>query len=247
MHRRFLSLLVPSSFALALLLTTCGLEFRDQAETEQPTPTTMPSPTPEPTPTVTPTPTPSPTPTPTPTPTATPTPEPTPTPTATTADLDGYVLELADLESEWMAIDVDSHPTEVPGTDEIESALASAFFQQDDLGPFLGHMLLVAESESDARVAFAAVEEELGEADILDGISDQVLEWETRPLVFPDHGDESFAYRAIGETGLVPVVADMVTTRQGRYVSLVIYAQVLSVDSEQTEEFVGMALDKLPE
>jgi hypothetical protein len=51
-------------------------------------------------------------------------------------------------------------------------------------------------------------------------------------------------YKAIN---MLPVEAHLVTTRKGRFVSLILHAQVISVDADQTEEFARMAVQRLPD
>jgi hypothetical protein len=157
------------------------------------------------------------------------------------------LLELDDLPVNWTTVTVDDPPTEVPGAEEVEGVLVSSFFQRSDLGPYLVHMLLYTDSEEDAETAFAAIEEELDGAEILDDVTDQVRSWETEPATFENLGDETFAFKAIGDTGLIPVEADLVTTRKGQYVSLIIHAELLLVNTARTEEFASIAVDRLPD
>jgi hypothetical protein len=241
MYAKHWFLIIPAGFVLLFGLSECTWYERvpgwfDRAQPDSPA-VEEPAATPTPTPTATATPT----------PTATPEPTSTPVPEFTRADLEGFLLSLDDIPSGWTAVDVDDHPTEVPGAEDLETTVVSAFFQRSDLGPFLVHLLVLTESESDARTAFNAIEAELEGADILDEITDEVRSWETSPMPFADLGDETVAFRAIGDTGLLPVEAHLVTTRKGRFVSLILHAQVISVDADQTEEFARMAVQRLPD
>lgn len=195
------------------------------------------------------TPTPFATPWPTPTPRISPTPttEPTPTPEPDTSEdeLEALLLGSGDIPATWTDVTVSGTPTEVPGAEDIDGVLVSSIFQGSDLGPFLAHMLLKTEDEPDAETALIAIEEELADAAILDDITDEVRSWETRPVEFAELGDETFAFKAIGDTGLIPVEADMVGTRVGSYVSFVIHAELMMVDSVQTESFARTATDRL--
>ena len=195
------------------------------------------------------------------TPVATPSPTPTPrvpaTPTPEVpeeagspmaeAELEELLIVSADLSPEWSTVDIGNSPTTVPGAEGIDGTLVSTFYQQSELGPFLAHMLLYAEDEDSAMTAFDAIEEELDAAEVLDEVTDQVRSWETRAVDFDDLGDETFAFKAIGDTGLIPVEAEMVTTRQGQYVSFIIYAELMMVDSSRTTEFASLAVERIPD
>lgn len=197
------------------------------------------------------TPTPFATPWPTPTPRVSPTPSPEPTPTpepdVSENELEALLLGSSDVPATWTDVTVSGAPTEVPGAEDIDGVLVSSIFQGSDLGPFLAHMLLKTEDEPDAETALIAIEEELADAAILDDITDEVRSWETRPVEFAELGDETFAFKAIGDTGLIPVEADMVGTRVGSYVSFIIHAELMIVDSAQTESFARTATDRIIE
>jgi hypothetical protein len=239
------ALFIPVALTLLLSLSDCirFTSWSDRSNDPDPTPTAEPA-KPTPTPFATPWPTPTPRIPATPTPVPSPTPE--PEPGMTQDELDALLLQLDDLPTAWKVADVDDPPTDVPGVDDGEHVLASAFYQQSDLGPYLVHMLLYTEGEREAEAAFEAIEKGLDSADILDGITDQVRSWETEPADFEDLGDETFAYKAVGDTGLIPVEADMVGTRQGQYVSFIIHAELMLVDTDLTERFVEGAIDRLP-
>ncbi len=162
-------------------------------------------------------------------------------------DLSGLLLDLNDLSEGWRTVDIDNPISTIPGAENMEVVLVSDFFQRSDLGPYLVHMLLYAEDESDAEDAFEAIEDELDAAGILEEVTDQVRTWETELVDFDEFGDESFAFRAIGDTGIIPVEADMVAVRQGNYISFIIHAELMMVDSDKTLELVETAVDRLPE
>jgi hypothetical protein len=176
----------------------------------------------------------------------TPTPTPTPAPEVSESDIEQFLINERELGPEWSSVAVSEPFSAIPGAEEIDGILVSTYFQQSDLGPYLGHLVLYTESEDDARTAFEAIDSELDGSDILDNISDQVRSWETEPAEFAELGDEVAAFSALGDTGLVPVEADMVTVRKGQFVTFVVHAQLVSVDTDQTEEFAKLAVEKLP-
>jgi hypothetical protein len=165
----------------------------------------------------------------------------------TEREVESLLLEKGDLPAGWSAVDVGDPPTEVPGAADIEGILVSSFFQRSDLGPYLVHMLLYAEDEEEAETAFAAIEEELESARILDDITAEVRSWETEPTTWDELGDETFAFKAIGDTGIIPVEADMVATRKGQFVNFIIHAELMVVDTELTSELTRTAVERLPE
>lgn len=243
-------LLIPLTMVLFLSLSDCIRSGTDIVEDElrpDPTPTSTPEPTATPTPESSPESSTRSTPSPTPTPE--PEPESTlqPVPDLTEREIETFLLRSSDLSPAWSTVDVSEPFTTAPGAEDTDSVLVSAFFQQSEVGPYLGHLLLYTDSAQDARVVFNAIESELDSADILDGITEQVRSWETEPSPFEQYGDETFAYKAIGDTGLIPVEADMVATRQGQFVSLVIHAELMMVDSSETETFVETTVSRLPD
>lgn len=229
-------LIIPLALVLLISLSDCirageSLIDDDEPETATATPTPFATPWPTPTPRVSPT----------------PTPEPTPTaePDTSDTDLERLLLKPSDVPVDWLDISVSGAPTEVPGAEDIDGTLVSSFFQGSDLGPFLVHMIFKTKNASDADTALIALEDELADASILDGINEEVRTWETQPAEFVDLGDDTFAFKAIGETGLIPVEADMVGTRVGSHISFIIHAQLMQVDSNQTESFARTATDRI--
>jgi hypothetical protein len=243
-------LLIPLTMVLLLSLSDCIRFGSDLIEDEigsSPEPTETPSPTETPTPEATPgastTPTPETSPTPTPEPEETPT----PVPQLTEDEVESLLLNTRDLPVGWTTVSVADPFTSVPGAEDVDGILASAFFQRSELGPYLVHMLLYTDTAEDAITAFEVIETELDGADILHDVTDQVRSWETEPSSFTQLGDETFAFKAIGDTGLIPVEADMVATRKGQFVSFIIHAELMTVDTVQTEEFAETAVDRLPD
>ena len=242
-------LFVPVSFLLLISLSDCAEFLQDRnidrsaestPEAREPTATPAPSPTPIPPESITPGVMER---------TTTPIlePRPTPTPELTASDLEAFLLVERDFPTGWSAVSVGETPTEVPGAEDLDTLLVSAFFQRSDLGPYVGHLLLLTESVSDARTAFAALQDELGEPDILDEVTDQVRSWDSVQVDVDDLGDETAAFKAVGDTGLIPVDADMVVVRRGRFVMLLIHAELMSVNGERTWDLVNTAVDRLPE
>jgi hypothetical protein len=232
------AVLVPMSLVLLLSLSDCirfGTSLIPDSDTTEaePTPTPFATPWPTPTPRIP----------------ATPTPEPTPTPEAsmTQDDLSEFLISIDELPNTWQVVDIDNPISAVPGVDSSEVVLVSEFFQRSELGPYMVHMLLFSESEAEAEEAFEAIQEELDAAEILEEVTSQVRSWETELVDFDEFGDETFAFRAIGDTGLIPVEADMVAVRQGQYISFIIYAELMEVDSDNTEALVEAAVERLPE
>jgi hypothetical protein len=179
-------------------------------------------------------------------PTPTPTPTPTPVPELSERDIEQFLIQTEDLSPEWRSVALTEPFSAIPGAEDIDGILVSAYFQQTDLGPYLGHLVLYTDSEADAQTVFEALESELDATDVLDDLSSEVRSWETEPTDFEDLGDETAAFKAVGDTGLIPVEADMVTTRKGQFVSFVVHAQLMTVDTQQTEEFATTAVEKLP-
>lgn len=237
------SILAPITLVLLLSLSDC-LSISNLPGMSDPSEPDQSEATPEPT--LTPFATPWPTPTPRLSPTPEPTPAATPEPEVTSDELEQFLIERDDLPTGWMVADVDAPIASVPGVEPGKSILVSSFFQQSDLGPYLAHMLLHTEDLIDARDAFDAIEVELDEAEVLDRITEQVRSWATEPVEFEEFGDETIAFKAIGDTGLVPVEADIVATREGQYITLIIHAQLMEVDTDLTEEFVQTAIERLP-
>jgi hypothetical protein len=161
-------------------------------------------------------------------------------------EVESLLLEEGDLPAGWSVVDVADPPTEVPGASDIEGTLVSSFFQRSDLGPYLVQLLFYVEDEDDAETALAAIEEELESAGILDDVTDQVRSWETEPATWDELGDETFAFKAVGDTGIIPVEADMVATRKGQFVNFIIHAELMVVDTELTSELTKTAVDRLP-
>jgi hypothetical protein len=162
-------------------------------------------------------------------------------------DLQALLLGANDLPPTWTDVSVTGAPTEVPGAEGVDGLLVSSFFQRSDLGPYLAHMILYTEDEDEAETAFAAIYDELDDATILDDITDEVRSWQTAEAEVDGLGDEAFAFAAIGDTGLIPVEADMVGVRIGEYVSFVIHAELMEVDSVRTMELVEVAVDRIEE
>ncbi len=168
-------------------------------------------------------------------------------PAVSESDLEALLISLTDLPPNWTDVTIGEIPTDLPGVDEVDGTLVSGFYQRSDLGPYFAHMILYTEDEADAEQAFDLIYEELDDPEILDDITDQVRSWETAEANIEGYGDDAFAFAAIGDTGLVPVEADMVGVRVGQHVSFVIHAQLVEIDSDLTIELVEIALDRINE
>lgn len=163
------------------------------------------------------------------------------------ANLETLLITRTDLPITWSNVEISEIPTELPGVDEVDGILVNSFFQQSDLGPYLGHMIHYSEDEADAEVAFELIYDELDDAAVLDGITDQVRTWQTAEADIEPYGDEAIAFAAIGDTGLVPVEANLVGVRSGQYISFIIHAELVEVDTDFTMEMVELALDRIDE
>lgn len=70
--------------------------------------------------------------------------------------------------------------------------------------------------------------------------------WEVSPLSFPDKGDDTFSIELQTDLGFVGSVRfHAVFVRSGSVVTLIGHGTLGSVDRDDTEAFVDLALDKL--
>lgn len=242
--------------SLNLVLASCWVTFGDGPSSQSeaassPTPTIRATATRTPTraPTQTPTPTRTPSPTPTPRPTATPS----PTPGITSSQLDAVMLTTADLPSGWessnavdLGLDREVSICDAPGPDTVvePSARSEAQFQQSDFGPFLAETLSAYDNEADAREIMDYLRSATSCSEWDDESRDRV--WEISPLSFPEKGDESFSIEMQTDLGFIGSVRfHAVFVRTGNVVSLIGHGTLGSVDMDETERFVDLALEGL--
>lgn len=237
--------------SLNLTLASCWFTYGDGEPAQRSEPASSP------TPTVTATATRTPTRTPTPTPTRTPIPRPTatpsPTPGITTSDLDAVLLTTADLPSGWgssnavdLGADRDVSICDAPGPDTViePAARSEAQFQESDFGPFLAETLSAYRDEDEAQEIMGHLRESISCDEWDDESRDYV--WEISPLSFPEKGDETFSIEMQTDFGFLGEVRfHAVFIRTGSVITLVGYGALGSVDIDDTEAFVDLALEEV--
>ncbi|CAN5115486.1 MAG: hypothetical protein H0V47_03125 [Chloroflexia bacterium] len=232
--------------SLNLMLASCWVTFGDAPSRQN---EARSSPTPALTATATRTPTRVPTRTPTPRPTATPS----PTPGITTSQLGAVALTTADLPSGWepsnavdLGLDREVSICNAPGPDTVIEPVArsEAQFQQSDFGPFLAETLSAYRNEADAREIMAYLRAAISCSEWDDESRNRV--WEISPLSFPEKGDDTFSVQMQTDLGFIGAVRfQAVFVRTGNVITLIGHGTLGSVDRNQTEGFVDLALEKL--
>lgn len=253
---------------LNLVLASCWITFGDgssgQSEatdsptaTQRATATRTPTRTPTSRPSATATRTPSPTPTRTPTPRPTATPQPTatpsPTPGISSSQLDAVVLTTDDLPSGWesssavdLGADREVSICNAPGPDTVvePSARSEVQFQESDFGPFLAQTVSAYRTAAEAR----EIMDHLRESITCDEWDDQSRGrvWEISPLSFPEKGDDTFSIQMQTSLGFIGDVRfHAVFVREGTIITLIGHGTLGSVDRDDTEAFVDLALEKM--
>jgi hypothetical protein len=197
-------------------------------------------------------------------PTATVTSTPTETPTAVPEpideeDLSEALLTISDMPTGWTTSPPDE---EEESADEGETfttvcnvelprrslTQVKAEFQKSQLGPFLQHTI----------TAYPPGEAELFLEDFIDAANsctewttaedDQQFTWRLAPLSFPNLGDETFAIRTSTELELLGLMEiDTIYIREADVIINIAHMAIgiSGIDSEQTEVFARLAIEKL--
>jgi hypothetical protein len=185
------------------------------------------------------------------------TPTPTPVFSLTDENLALGLITLEDLPSGWtgglseeQTEDGDTYQFICTELERRASQRAAAEFEQGQLGPFLNHYVALYPR----GLAERALADMVGAVELCaewtqttdDGT---VYKWEISPMAFPTLGDETLAIRV--STADIPLLGlfqlDQVYVRYGDVIFGITYGEIglEGVDSEQTEFFVQLAMEKL--
>ena len=163
-------------------------------------------------------------------------------------ELTGTLLRSDDFSPGWSEKPQPFRPPASPGCrsalrlpDEIDSTL---FVRDADFGAVVGHSLYSYPTRFGADAYMAQVRSAVDDcSSFLD--RDWLITLDTLDL--PTYGDETVAVRIsqLSPTGRWNWVVDFVVVRIDNVISVVDHTDLFAVDSAETEEYVGVATDRL--
>ena len=182
---------------------------------------------------------------------ATPTPQPSKG-LPTSDQLKTALLTLSDMPTGWTTSDQtgsDSSSSSMcgatPTPTSSDETTVSVDFQKSQLGPFLTEQIVVVLS-GQMKTAFDQIKNSLSCMSWTEPDSEGTpTTYQLSPLSFPKMGDDTFAFRMSGGSGMFTFEADAVYIRVGDSAITIANVAVGSVDSDLTASIAEKAVDKL--
>lgn len=182
---------------------------------------------------------------------ATPTPKPSKG-LPTTDQLKTALLTLSDMPTGWTTSDQTGSDNSsssmcgaTPTPTSSDETTVSVDFQRSQLGPFLTEQINAVPSGQMKKV-FDKIKNSLSCTSWTEPDSEGTpTTYQLSPLSFPKMGDDTFAFRMSGGSGIFTFEADAVYIRVGDSIITIANVAVGSVNSDLTESIAQKAVDKL--
>lgn len=170
------------------------------------------------------------------------------TTTAAVVDLTGELLSASDLPTGWAETPVPADQAKTCNTQPFDPAKptgkARRYFRKNGYVPELEEELATF---ADAHAAFATVKARLDACRSFDATSrGQTVHESEGPMSFPQVGEESAAWTATFTLQGVGIVGDIVVARRGNQLVGIAMVDIGSVDTDQLQQFVTAALQRMP-